>query len=180
MRITTALRRTRTPAVPMKNSTAETAMNAPSGTATSTPAQSLGFAQETRSWLVDSLVAAEPPLAQSIFIPFDQHDRADHGRQEKDRRDLERKSEVAEHARRERQKVAALCARCGIAEGERHERDEDRDRHDKERGPVLLGLEEQAVGAGRLRREHHAVQDQDRDGADVDEDLEHCDRFRAE
>src|SRR5687768_10688827 len=58
MRITTALRRTRTPAVPMKNSTAETAMNAPRGTAT------------------------------LLLVPFHKHDRPDHGREEKHGRDL--------------------------------------------------------------------------------------------
>src|SRR5688500_14688828 len=151
MRITTALRRTRTPAVPMKNRTAETAMNAPSGTAT------------------------------LFLVPLHEHDGPDHRREQEDRRDFKGKREVAEDARRERNEITAARARGRrVAELERHQRDEDRDRNDEERGPELLRLEEEPVRARRLRREHDAVQDEDGDGAHVDEHLEHGDGLGAE
>src|SRR5687768_13118519 len=151
IRITTALRRTRTPAVPMKNKTAETAMNAPRGTAT------------------------------LFLVPFHEDDRADHGGEEEHRRDFERECEVAEDARRQRNEVAAAPARGSrVAELEGHECDEDRDRNDEQRGPVLLRLEEEPVRARRLRREHDAVQDQDGDRAHIDEHLEHGDGLGTE
>src|SRR2546430_7936305 len=156
MRMTTALRRTSTPVTPMKNSTAETATNAPSG-------------------IIRPLVAR-----LSFVFPLDQDDRADHRGEEQHRRDLEREREVAEHARRERPEVRALRAGGAVAEREREDRDGNGDRRDEQRGKRRLLLEEERVRTVALRREHHAVEDEDRDRADVDEDLEHRDRLGAE
>src|SRR5712692_4300667 len=153
IRITTALRRTRTPAVPMKNSTADTATNQPSGT-------------------VGSI--------SLVLVPLHEYDRADHRRQEQHRRDLERKAKVPEDARGERLEVVSLRRHCHVAKRQRVERDEDPDRRDDERGPRRLALEEERVRPRLLRSEHHAVQDQDGDRADVDQHLERGDRLRAE
>src|SRR5256712_12697661 len=156
MRMTTALRRMRTPATPRKNRIAETAMNAPTG----------------------MLMRRAP---RSFVVPLHEDDRADHRREQQHRRDLERERVVAEDARRERREIAAArCRLARVAEREREEGDEDTDRRYEERGPRSLSLKEQPVGTVALRREHHPAQDQDGDRAYVNEHLERGDRLGPE
>src|SRR4029079_1044231 len=89
--------------------------------------------------------------------------------------------EVAEDTGRERDEIAALSARGrAVAEREGEQRHEDRDRKDEESRERCLLLEEQRVRAIALGREHHSVEDQHGDGADVDEHLERRDRLRTE
>src|SRR5581483_11386001 len=165
MRMTTALRRTSTPATPMKNSTADTATNAPTGTL---------IALRSRFGL---------PAARrrSFVVPPHEDDGADHRREEQHRGDLEREREVAEDARRERRKVAATGrGLAAVAEGEGEQRDRDGDRDDDERRERGLLLEEERVRTLPLRREHDSVEDEDGDRADVDQDLERGDGLRPE
>src|SRR5712692_7421810 len=172
MRMTTALRRTSTPVTPRKNRIDETAMKAPTGIFI------------CRSALADSLLAAEPLVARAwsfVLVPLHQHDRADHRGEEQHRRELEREREVLEHARRQGHQVPAPWGGVrAVAEREREQRYEDGDRRHEERGPWRLLLEKERVGAVLLRREHHSIEDQDGDRADVDEHLESGDRLGAE